>query len=160
MPLSCVKFRFVSSPLIGGFVQPPFRLAHTDSRRIFAMRVCQPGPVAFQRAKVSGANLKLIATFESADLGRPRGLSMAAAVLMPNISGKASLAGRAFAIIAAVHSGLIRADLFGLVGLDGFFIPVHLAFIGFTQTDDPRLAMALGKKTTLCRRSSIKPGTQ
>ena len=33
---------------------------YTDSRRTFAMRVCQPGPVAFQRASVSGDNLRLI----------------------------------------------------------------------------------------------------
>jgi hypothetical protein len=73
---------------------------YTDSRRTSAMRVCHPGPVAFQRANVSGGSRRLIATFESEDFGRPRGLSMAAAVRVPNNLGNTSLAGRASAIIA------------------------------------------------------------
>ena len=112
------------------------------------MRVCQPGPVAFQRASVSGGNLKLIATFDSGDFGRPRGLSIAAAVRAPNIFGRTSFAGRALAIIAIVHSGFFR-----MVFLDFgcFFIPLHLAFVGFTQTDDPRLAVAW------CKHHAMQP---
>ena len=87
---------------------------YTDSRRTSAMRVCQPGPVAFQRASVSGGSRRLIAIFESEDFGRPRGLSIAAAVRAPKILGKTSLAGRAFAIIAAVHSGFSRPAFLGL----------------------------------------------
>ena len=112
---------------------------YTDSRRTLAMRVCQPGPVAFQRASVSGDNLRLIATFESGDLGRPRGLSMLAAMRAPKIFGRTSRAGRAFAIMAAVHSGFVRLDF---LELGCFFIPFHLSFVGLSQTDDPRLAIA------------------
>jgi hypothetical protein len=112
---------------------------YTDSRSKSAMRVCQPGPVAFQRASVSGGSLRLIATLDSGDLGRPRGLSMAAAVRAPKIFGRTSLAGRAFAIMVAVHSGFVR-----LVFLDFgcFFISFHLAFVGLSQTDDPGFAVA------------------
>ena len=110
---------------------------YTDSRRTFAMRVCHPGPVAFQRASVSGDNLRLIATFDSGDLGRPRGLSILAAVRAPKIFGRTALAGRAFAIMASVHSGLIR-PLF--LDLGCFFIPFHLAPIGLSKTDDSGFA--------------------
>lgn len=112
---------------------------YIDSPRASAMRVCQPGPVAFQRARVSGGSRRLIAIFESEDFGLPRGFSMAAAARAPKILGKTSLAGRAFPIIAAVHSGLTRLVFFGL---DCFFIPIHLAFICFAQTDHSRLAIA------------------
>ena len=73
------------------------------------MRVCQPGPVAFQRASVAGDNLRLIATFDSGDFGRPRGLSIAAAVRAPKILGRTSFAGRALAIIANLM--IERVDL-------------------------------------------------
>lgn len=106
------------------------------------MRVCQPGPVAFQRASVSGDSLRLIATFDSGDRGRPRGLSIAAAVRVPKIFGRTSRAGRALASIALVHSGL---SWLVFSGLDRFFISLHLTFIGFAQTDDPRLPTA-GRK--------------
>src|SRR3990172_1923137 len=111
---------------------------YTDSRRILAIRVCQPGPVAFQRASVSGDSLRLMATFESGDLGRPRGLSMAAAVRVPKIFGRTSRAGRALASIAFVHSGLSRLDF---SGFDLFFISLHLTLVGFAQTDDTRLSV-------------------
>ena len=57
---------------------------------------------------------RLIAIFEFEDFGRPRGLSITAAVRAPKILGKTSLAGRAFAIIAAVHSGFSRLVFLGL----------------------------------------------
>ena len=66
-------------------------------------------------------------------------MSMLAAVRAPKIFGRTFCAGRAFAIMAAVHSGFVR-----VVFLDFgcFFIPVYLAFVGLSQTDDPRLAIA------------------
>jgi hypothetical protein len=103
------------------------------------MRVCQPGPVAFHRASVSGDNLRLIATFDSGDLGRPRGFSMVAAARAPKIFGKTSFAGRAFAIISVVHSGLSRRVFLDLAR---FFISLHLSFVGFTQTDDAGFSLA------------------
>lgn len=106
------------------------------------MRVCQPGPVAFQRAKVSGDKRRLIAIFDCGDFGRPRGFSIAAATRAPKIFGKTSFAGRASAIIFAVHSGLSRR-FFSV--LDCFFIPFYLSVIGFTQTDDTGLAIARRK---------------
>lgn len=98
------------------------------------MRVCHPGPVAFQRASVSGGNRRLIATFESEDLGRPRGLSMFAAVRPPKIFGNASFAGRAFAIMAIVHSEFCRIVV--LLVLDRFFIPFRFALIGHRLPHD------------------------
>lgn len=106
------------------------------------MRVCHPGPVAFQRASVSGGNLRLIATFASGDFGRPRGLSMAAATRAPKIFGSTSFAGRAFAIMSAVHSGFLRTVF---VVLDCVFISFHLAFVRLAQTDDPGLALSWRK---------------
>ena len=54
------------------------------------MRVCQPGPLAFQRASVSGGILKLMDTFGFGDLGRPRGFnsraSLAGSKLMSTVS--------------------------------------------------------------------------
>lgn len=101
------------------------------------MRVCHPGPVAFHRANVSGGSRRLIATFGAEDFGRPLGLSMAAAVRAPNILGNTSLAGRASAIIAAVHSGFLRTIF---LDLDGFFITTCLALVGLTQTDHSGLS--------------------
>jgi len=112
--------------------------------------------LAFQRASVSGDSLRLMATFDSGDLGRPRGLSMVAAVRAPKICGRTSRAGQALASIAVVHSGLSRLVF---SGLGRFFIPFHLTFVGFTQTDTRGLPPR-GVNTTLCRRSSMKPSTQ
>jgi hypothetical protein len=112
---------------------------YTDSRRTLAIRVCQPGPVAFQRASVSGDNLMLIATFDSGDFGRPRGLSMVAAVRVAKIFGKTSFAGRALAIISICHSGLSRLVF---SRLDRFFISLQLLLVSFTQTDDLRFSLA------------------
>jgi len=81
-----------------------------------------------------------MATFESGDFGRPRGLSIADAARFPKIFGNNSLAGRASATMAAVHSGFVRRVFF--LGFDGFFISTHLAFVGFSQTDHPGLAVA------------------
>lgn len=131
-------------------------LSLTDSLSTSAIRVCQPGPVAFQRARVSGGSRRLMATFESGDFGRPRGLNIAAAVRAPKIFGSTCLAGRASATMAAVHSGFVR---WVFLGFDGFFISVHLALVGFTQTDHPGLAVAR-LNTTLCSRSSMQPSTQ
>ena len=83
-----------------------------------------------------------MAIFDSEDFGRPRGLSIAAAVRAPKILGKTSLAGRDFAIIAAVHSAFSKLVFLVLVF---FFIPIHLAFIWFTQTDYPGLPVARRK---------------
>ena len=64
---------------------------------------------------------------------------MATAARAPKILGKTSLAGRAFSIIAVVHSGFTRLVF---VALDCFFIPIHLAFVCFAQTDHSGLAIA------------------
>src|SRR5712691_5555202 len=93
-----------------------------------AIRVCHPVPLAFQRSKTSGATLKLIATFEFGDLGRPRGLSISAAVLVPYRLGNTSRAGRAREKSSFVHSGfssLTRDFLFFLITSD--LTPIHLA---------------------------------
>ncbi len=64
---------------------------------------------------------------------------MAAAVRVPNNLGNTSLAGRASAIIAAVHSGFFRR---AFLDLACFFISIHLALVGLTQTDHSGLAIA------------------
>jgi len=124
------------------------------------MRVCQPGPVAIQRASVSGGSLRLIATLDSGDLGRPRGLSMVAAVRAPKILGRTSLAGRAFAIMTAVHSGFVR-----LVFLDFgcFFISFHYCLYVYTKSTPARYLRAtftvrsnVPSSATLRRRFALK----
>lgn len=101
-----------------------------------AIRVCHPVPLAFQRSKTSGATLKLIATFEFGDLGRPRGLSISAAILVPYRLGNTSRAGRAREKSSFVHSGfssLTRDFLFFLITFD--LTPIRL-----TQADHVNIA--------------------
>ncbi len=96
------------------------------------MRVCQPAPVAFQRAKVSGGNRIEIAVRAFPVFGRPRGFSILLATLAPKISGKASTAGRALEKVALVHSGF--STVFLLV-LTLRFIVLCLTAISFPQAD-------------------------
>jgi hypothetical protein len=49
-----------------------------------AIRVCQPGPVAFQRANVSGGNRREIDVRALPNFGRPRGFNILAAVPAAN----------------------------------------------------------------------------
>ena len=66
-------------------------------------------------------------------------MSMVAAVRAPKIFGRTSLAGRAFAIMAAVHSGFVRPVFLDLGCL---FISFHLALVGLSETDDPGFTVA------------------
>jgi hypothetical protein len=104
-----------------------------------AIRVCQPGPVAFQRANVSGGNRIEIDVRALPDFGRPRGLNILAADAAPKISGNTSRALRARAKVSFVHAGFSRSAFWGL-GLR--FISFHLAFVGLAQTDHMRLSRA------------------
>ncbi len=72
---------------------------------VSAILVCHPGPVAFQRANVSGRRRREIAVLAVPVLGRPLGLSIRPASVGPNSSGSTSAAGLAFAKVAFVHSG-------------------------------------------------------
>jgi len=96
------------------------------------MRVCQPGPVAFQRANVSGGRRIEIDVRAVPDFGRPRGFSNRLAAGAPNTSRRTSLAGFAFANVACVHSGFstVFRDLTGLR-----FITSDLTPICFAETD-------------------------
>lgn len=107
-------------------------LLHIALSSTSAMRVCQPAPVAFQRASVSGGSRIEIAVRAFPDFGRPRGFSIALAMLAPRISGNTSAAGRALEKVAFVHSGF--SWIFRLV-LGLRFIAFHLAWIGFSQAD-------------------------
>jgi hypothetical protein len=104
-----------------------------------AIRVCQPGPVAFQRANVSGGNRIEIDVRALPDFGRPRGFNILAADAAPKISGSTSRALRARAKVSFVHAGFSRSAFWGL-GLR--FISFHLAFVGLVQTDHMRLVGA------------------
>ena len=101
-----------------------------------AIRVCQPGPVAFQRANVSGGNRIEIDVRALPDFGRPRGFNILAADAAPKISGNTSRALRARAKVSFVHAGFSRSAFWGL-GLR--FISFHLTFVGLAQTDHMRL---------------------
>ena len=100
------------------------------------MRVCHPGPVAFQRANVSGGNRIEIDVRALPDFGRPRGFNILVADAAPKISGNTSRALRARAKVSFVHAGFSRSAFWGL-GLR--FISFHLAFVGLAQTDYMRL---------------------
>jgi hypothetical protein len=97
------------------------------------MRVCQPGPVAFHRAKVSGGTRSEIDVRALPDFGRPRGLSIFAAVGAPKISGRTSRARRAREKVSLVQAGFSRS---ARSGLRLRFIPSDLAFVGPAKTDD------------------------
>jgi hypothetical protein len=108
-------------------------LPHIALSSTFAMRVCQPAPVAFQRASVSGGNRIEIAVRAFPVFGRPRGFSIFLATLAPKISGNASAAGWALEKVAFVHSGFSTAFPL-LPGLR--FISFRLTSIGFPQADN------------------------
>ena len=97
-----------------------------------AIRVCHPGPVAFQRAKVSGGRRIEIDVRATPVFGRPRGLSIRLATGAPKISGRISVADFAFANVVFVHSGFSRA-LRSLVVLR--FIKSDLTPVCFAKTD-------------------------
>ena len=103
------------------------------------MRVCQPGPVAFQRANVLGGRRNEMETRALPVFGRPRGLSICFAAASPKSFGKTSRAGRARLNVSFLQAGFSRSVFSGL-GLR--FIPFHLAFVGFAQADDVYLACA------------------
>ena len=104
---------------------------------VSAMRVCQPGPVAFHRANVSGGRRREMEVRALPVFGRPRGLSILAAVCLANISGKTSRALRARAKVSFVHTGFSRS---ARSGLRLRFIPFYLTFVGLAKTDDMRLS--------------------
>ena len=108
-----------------------------------AMRVCQPGPLAFQRASVRGAMRRLMETFASGDFGRPRGFNNRAAASLPTSFGSTSAAGRARLKSAAVHSGFSSPINSGL-SLRSFIMP-YLSVVGLTQTDDMN-ALSAGRE--------------
>jgi hypothetical protein len=81
-------------------------LHQTAFDSVSAIRVCQPGPVAFQRANVSGGKRREINVRALPDFGRPRGFNIDAA---PKISGNTSRALRAREKVSFVHVGLSRS---------------------------------------------------
>jgi hypothetical protein len=70
-----------------------------------AIRVCQPGPLTFQRANVSGGNRREVDVLALPDFGRPRGFNILAAVSAPKISGNTSRALRARSTVSFAHAG-------------------------------------------------------
>ena len=102
------------------------------------MRVCQPGPLAFQRASTSGGKRKEMGLLGASLFGRPRGRNSLLAIALPKISGSTSRAGRARRKSSAVHAGLsgsVRTRfVFRLV-----FIEAYFSLIRLPKTDDVRL---------------------
>jgi hypothetical protein len=107
-----------------------------------AIRVCQPRPVAFQRASVSGGRRNDIDVRAMPDFGRPRGFIILDAAAALKISGKTSRALRARAKVSFVHAGLSRLVL---SGLRLRFIMFHFAFVCLAQTDHVSLISAGSK---------------
>lgn len=107
------------------------------------MRVCQPGPVAFQRANVSRGNRSEMATRALPVLGRPRGRSISLAVERLYSSGNTSRAGRARLKVSLVHTGLSRPARSGLRFFR--FISLHLSLVRLPQADHVNIACAWSK---------------
>jgi len=80
----------------------------------FTILVCQPGPVAFQRARISGGSRNEIEVRAAPVFGRPRGRSICLAIAFPKIFGSTSLAGRARRKSASVQTGLSGSVLAAL----------------------------------------------
>jgi hypothetical protein len=70
-----------------------------------AIRVCHPGPVALQRANVSGGNRREVDVLALPDFGRPRGFNILATVPAAKISGYTSRAFRARSTVSFIHAG-------------------------------------------------------
>ena len=100
--------------------------------RTSAMRVCQPGPVAFHRASVSGGRRSEMALRALSLFGRPGRRSNLSAAAAPTRPGKTSLAGRARANCDLDHSGFSRL---AWVASDFFFISFPLTTARPPQTD-------------------------
>lgn len=112
------------------------------------MRVCQPGPVAFHRAKVSGGTRREIDVRALPDFGRPRGFSIFAEVAVPKIFGRTSRAVRAREKLSLVQAGFSRS---ARSGLSLRFIPSDLAFIGPAKTND------VCTTGTRCKHEHVQP---
>src|SRR5450432_1035321 len=95
------------------------------SASVCAIRVCQPVPLAFQRARVSGSIRRLIATFALATTSRPRNFARKSAGKAESRWERAKSRSVQDGFSASVNSGL-----------DRFFILFYLTFIGFAETDD------------------------
>ena len=90
-----------------------------------AIRVCQPGPVAFQRANVSGGNRRKIDVRTLPDFGRPRGFNILAADAVPKISGNTSRALRARMLNWLSHNEHCQTPLhFAILGTNSNCIGV------------------------------------
>lgn len=107
------------------------------------MRVCQPGPVAFHRARTSGGSLREIDVRGAALFGRPRGWSSRFASASPYISGSTSRAGRARRKSSTVHSGLSGSSRY-FFGFRLDFITAYLSPVRFAKADDMHPASARG----------------
>ncbi len=113
------------------------RSAYTALLSVSAIRVCHPGPVAFQRARVSGGSRSEMAMRAVPVLGRPCGLSILSAVALPKSFGRTACAGRARLNVSLVQAGLSWP---ARSGLRLRLIFLHLTSIRLPQADDMHLA--------------------
>jgi len=68
------------------------------------MRVCQPGPPSLKARTTSASRRTFRCSLGAADRGRPRGLSISAAIASPTMAGKTSCAGRARRKSSSAHT--------------------------------------------------------
>lgn len=121
------------------------------------MRVCQPGPVAFQRAMTSGGRRKLIICRGLADFGRPAFLKTARANISSVISGSSSYSSGlmtcASTRLRSEPKVRRKASLLTFVGLThaenmaycaARRVPDdYQAVLKYPEADDPRLSVIL-----------------
>lgn len=126
------------------------------SRRL-AIRVCQPGPVAFQRAMTSGGKRRLIICFGLTDLGLPAFLKTVRANISSVISGKSSYSSGLMTCASTRRRSerkvRCEAGLLTIVGLSHAEDMTHCATRGVpddhqaaledSETDDPCLSIVL-----------------
>ena len=120
-------------------------LAQIRQLRYITDDVCV-GNVAGQRSTLRAVSLERLGKMDVRalpDFGRPRGLSILAAVFLPNISGNTSRALRACAEVSLVQTGFSRS---ARSGLRLRFIPLYITIVSPAKTH-PLRALA-GRQST------------
>ena len=126
-----------------------------------AMRVCQPGPEALQRSRVSGGRRSVV-TALGGSLPGPRrlGLSISATNGGGKIFGSTSDAGRARLKSAALSSRTSPSSLIRGLSVERFFMSFSLSCIGLPEADYPDAAGYWGEAQHVQSMIQISHGHQ